>query len=61
MIERVKMIPLYLKLGLTTDQIRVLLRGEVASPDAYEYCGEMLSFYEAKLNNVDSQIAHCMN
>ncbi|EFU39744.1 transcriptional regulator, MerR family protein [Paenibacillus vortex V453] len=55
------MIPLYLKLGLTTDQIRVLLRGEVASPDAYEYCEEMLSFYEAKLNNVDSQIAHCMN
>ncbi|WP_419144517.1 hypothetical protein [Paenibacillus vortex] len=52
---------MYLKLGLTTDQIRVLLRGEVASPDAYEYCEEMLSFYEAKLNNVDSQIAHCMN
>lgn len=56
-IERVKIIQLYLKLGLTTDQIRILFRGEVASPDDYEYCEEMLSFYEDKLSSVGSQIA----
>ena len=40
------MIQLYLKLGLTTDQIRALFKGEITSPDDYEYCEEMLSIYQ---------------
>lgn len=56
-IERVKMIQLYLKLGLTTDQIRALFKGEITSPDDYEYCEEMLSIYQEKLGHVDGQIA----
>ena len=51
------MIQLYLKLGLTTDQIRALFKGEITSPDDYEYCEEMLSIYQEKLSHVDGQIA----
>ncbi|MFS0555952.1 MerR family transcriptional regulator [Brevibacillus sp. 179-C9.3 HS] len=55
-VKRVKMIQLYLKLGLTAEEIRTLFRGEVASPDDYEYCEEMLAIYEQKLRNVNEQI-----
>lgn len=55
-IERVKAIQLYLKLGLTVEEIRVLFKNEVADPDAYEYCEEMLATYEEKLSTVNRQI-----
>ncbi|GED57779.1 MerR family transcriptional regulator [Brevibacillus formosus] len=55
-VNRVKMIQLYLKLGLTADEIRTVFRGEVESPDDYEYCEEMLAIYEQKLSKVNEQI-----
>ena len=45
-IERVKAIQLYLKLGLTADEIKVLFKSEAANPDEYQYCEEMLETYE---------------
>ncbi|MFC4099726.1 MerR family transcriptional regulator [Paenibacillus xanthanilyticus] len=55
-VERIRSIQLYLKLGLTTDEIRSLFQCEVASPDDYEYCEEMQEIYEGKLRKVKSQI-----
>ncbi len=55
-VERVKSIQLFLKLGLTLDEIAVLFRGEASDPDDYEYCEEMLAAYEQKLSNVRRQI-----
>ncbi|PLR75437.1 MerR family transcriptional regulator [Bacillus sp. V3-13] len=55
-VSRIQAIQLYLKLGLTTDEIEALFRGEVAVPDKYEYCVEMLSMYKEKLNTVKQQI-----
>ncbi|PGU58410.1 MerR family transcriptional regulator [Bacillus cereus] len=55
-IERVKAIQLYLKLGLTADEIKVLFKSEAANPDEYQYCEEMLETYEKKLSNVNYQI-----
>ncbi len=55
-IERVKAIQLYLKLGLTADEIKVLFKSEAANPDEYEYCEEMLETYEKTLRNVNYQI-----
>jgi DNA-binding transcriptional MerR regulator len=55
-VNRVKAIQLYLKLGLTTDEIGTLFKGETADPDDYEFCGEMLATYEQKVSNVDRQI-----
>ncbi len=52
-VSRIKAIKLYLQLGLTTDQIETLFREEVAVPDEYEYCDEMLSMYKEKLNTVE--------
>lgn len=56
-VERVKAIQLYLKLGLTVDEIGTLFKTEAADPDEYEYCEEMLATYEEKLSNVNHQIA----
>ncbi|WP_199615254.1 MerR family transcriptional regulator [Paenibacillus alkalitolerans] len=56
-IDRVVAIQLYLKLGLTTDEIRELFKDEIANPDDYEYCEAMLAMYEEKLTQVDRQIA----
>lgn len=55
-VSRIKAIKLYLKLGLTTDEIETLFREEVAVPDEYEYCEEMLSIYKEKLNTVKHQV-----
>ncbi|MDQ0063782.1 MerR family transcriptional regulator [Paenibacillus harenae] len=55
-IDRIHSIQLYLKLGLTADEIRSLFQCEVASPDDYEYCTEMLEIYEGKLHKVKRQI-----
>ncbi|MBD2868865.1 MerR family DNA-binding transcriptional regulator [Paenibacillus arenilitoris] len=56
-VDRVVAIQLYLKLGLTADEIGVLFTGNIANPDDYEYCEAMLSMYEEKLTQVDRQIA----
>ncbi|KZE78893.1 MerR family transcriptional regulator [Paenibacillus elgii] len=55
-VERVKAIQLYLKLGLTTDEIGALFKTEAAEPDEYEYCEEMLATYKEKLDHVNYQI-----
>lgn len=55
-VPRIKAIQLYLKLGLTTDEIRELFEGEVAPPDDYSFCEEMLALYQAKLDRVNEQI-----
>ena len=55
-VARVKAIQLYLKLGLTTDEIRDLFEGEVAPPDDYAFCEEMLALYQQKLERVNEQI-----
>lgn len=55
-VPRVKAMQLYLKLGLTTDEIRDLFEGEVAPPDDYSFCEEMLALYQAKLDRVNEQI-----
>jgi len=55
-VPRIKAIQLYLKLGLTTDEIWDLFEGEVAPPDDYSYCEEMLAMYRAKLDRVNEQI-----
>ncbi|MEC0174997.1 MerR family transcriptional regulator [Paenibacillus favisporus] len=55
-VGRVKAIQLYLKLGLTVEEIKALFRTEVADPDGYEYCEEMLATYEGKLQQVNEQI-----
>ena len=56
-VERVRAIQLYIRLGFTTDEIRSLFQCEVATPDDYEYCEEMLSAYENRLRKVEGQIA----
>lgn len=55
-VQLVKTIQLYLKLGLTTDQIESLFKGEIAAPDDYEFCEEMLQMYEGKLQDVNENI-----
>lgn len=55
-VEQVKAIQLYLKLGLTVDEIIALFKSKAADPDEYEYCEEMLATYEEKLSNVNRQI-----
>ncbi len=56
-VDRVVTIQLFLKLGLTTDQIGELFNGEIANPDDYEFCEEILAMYEEKLAQADRQIA----
>lgn len=56
-VERIRAIQLYIRLGFTTDEIRSLFQCEVATPDDYEYCEEMLSIYENRLRKVEGQIA----
>ncbi|QYR21056.1 MerR family transcriptional regulator [Paenibacillus sp. sptzw28] len=56
-VDRVMAIQLYLKLGLTADEIGQLFKDEIANPDDYEYCEAMLAMYEEKLSQVDRQIA----
>ncbi|MCY9670680.1 MerR family transcriptional regulator [Paenibacillus alginolyticus] len=55
-VEQVKTIQLYLKLGLTVEEIGALFKSEVADPDEYEYCEEMMVTYEEKLSTVNHQI-----
>ncbi|WP_028777183.1 MerR family transcriptional regulator [Shimazuella kribbensis] len=57
-IDRIKIIQIYLGLGLTTDQIRGVLNchDNFVYPD-YEYlCEETLEVYEERLNEVNRNI-----
>lgn len=45
-IERVQIIQLYLSFGFTVEEIRSLFNCEVAGPDDYEYCKEIVAVYE---------------
>jgi len=56
-IERIRIIQLYLGLGLTTEQIEDILRGEVSAPDDYEFCTEMLEMYQQKLDEINRQMS----
>lgn len=56
-IERIRIIQLYLGLGLTTEQIEDILKCEENGPDEYEYCDEMKDLYQEKLNQVNRQIS----
>ncbi|RNB87003.1 MerR family transcriptional regulator [Brevibacillus fluminis] len=55
-VERVRAIQLYLKLGLTVEEIGALFKSEAVDPDEYEYCDEMLATYEEKLSHVNRHI-----
>lgn len=55
-IRRIRIIQLYLGLGLTTEQIEEILRGEDSAPDDYAFCTEMLDMYQEKLDQVNRQL-----
>lgn len=55
-IERIRIIQLYLGLGLTTEQIENLLSCEDSGPEEYQFCPEMLDAYQEKLDQINSQI-----
>lgn len=56
-IKRIRIIQLYLGLGLTTEQIEEILKCEVNGPEDYEFCEEMLETYQVKLNQINRQIS----
>ncbi|MFD0693308.1 MerR family transcriptional regulator [Paenibacillus sp. GCM10027628] len=56
-IKRIRIIQLYLGLGLTTEQIEAILSGEDNGPDDYVFCEEMLDTYQEKLDQINSQIS----
>lgn len=55
-VERIRIIQLYLGLGLTTEQIEDILKCEESPPEEYEFCEEMLELYQEKADQIDSQI-----
>ncbi len=55
-IRRIRIIQLYLGLGLTTEQIEEILRGEESAPSDYAFCTEMLDMYQEKLDQVNRQL-----
>ncbi|KEQ24906.1 MerR family transcriptional regulator [Paenibacillus tyrfis] len=57
-VERVKTIQIYLRLGLTTEEIEQVLNCKDTYPEYAEdeYCGEMLAVYEEKLNEINKQM-----
>ncbi|MDF2681974.1 MAG: MerR family transcriptional regulator [Brevibacillus sp.] len=55
-IKRIRIIQLYLGLGLTTEQIEEILQGEDSGPDDYEFCVEMLEMYQEKLDQTNRQL-----
>lgn len=56
-IKRIRIIQLYLGLGLTTEQIEEILKCEDNGPEDYEFCEEMLETYQVKLNQINRQIS----
>ncbi|AEI45511.1 MerR family transcriptional regulator [Paenibacillus mucilaginosus] len=55
-VERIRIIQLYLGLGLTVEQIENILRGENSGPEEYEFCEEMLELYRQKADRIQEQI-----
>ncbi|WP_426449503.1 MerR family transcriptional regulator [Paenibacillus sp. S-38] len=55
-VERIRIIQLYLGLGLTAEQIENILRGENSGPEEYEFCEEMLELYRRKAEQIQEQI-----
>ncbi|ALC81225.1 MULTISPECIES: MerR family transcriptional regulator [Bacillus] len=55
-IKRIRIIQLYLGLGLTTEQIEEILECEDNGPEEYEFCEEMLEIYQEKLDQYNRQI-----
>lgn len=55
-VERIRIIQLYLGLGLTTEQIEQILACEDNGPDEYEFCVEMMEAYQGKLDQINEQI-----
>ncbi|MCU4991215.1 MerR family transcriptional regulator [Bacillus cereus] len=56
-IKRIRIIQLYLGLGLTTEQIEEILKCEDSGPEDYEFCEEMLETYQEKLDQINRQIS----
>lgn len=56
-VKRIRIIQLYLGLGLTTEQIEEILKCEDNGPEDYEFCEEMLETYQVKLNQINKQIS----
>ncbi|MDO3677171.1 MerR family transcriptional regulator [Paenibacillus ehimensis] len=58
-VERVKAIQIYLRLGLSTEEIEQVLNCKDNYPEyeADEYCDEMLAVYEEKLNEINKQMS----
>ncbi|AMR02207.1 MULTISPECIES: MerR family transcriptional regulator [Bacillus cereus group] len=56
-IKRIRIIQLYLGLGLTTGQIEEILKCEDNGPEDYEFCEEMLETYQVKLDQINRQIS----
>lgn len=55
-VKRIRIIQLYLGLGLSTEQIEEILQGEDSAPDDYEFCVEMLEMYQEKLDQTNRQL-----
>lgn len=55
-IERVKIIQMYLGLGLTTDEISKILECPVTIEDQQPLCDKAVAVYEAKLKEINEQI-----
>lgn len=56
-IERIRVIQLYLGLGLTTEQIEEILScGDAIPPEEYDLCEEMVQVYREKLEQTVRQI-----
>ncbi|MFV8519673.1 MerR family transcriptional regulator [Bacillus sp. SBS7] len=56
-IKRIRIIQLYLGLGLTTEQIEEILKCEDNGPEDYEFCEEMLETYQVKLDQINRQMS----
>ncbi|WP_342718997.1 MerR family transcriptional regulator [Bacillus paramycoides] len=56
-IKRIRIIQLYLGLGLTSEQIEEILKCEDNGPEDYEFCEEMLETYQVKLDQINRQIS----
>ena len=56
-VKRIRIIQLYLGLGLTTEQIEEILKCEDNGPEDYEFCEEMLETYQVKLDQINRQIS----
>ncbi|KPV59098.1 MerR family transcriptional regulator [Paenibacillus sp. A3] len=58
-VDRVKTIQIFLRLGLSTEEIEQVLNCKDNYPEyeVDEYCDEMLAVYEEKLNEINKQMS----